>query len=340
MWWKMCIYKCMLNVYKNQQNRQTGIWWVQKCFPQYGVPIWSLWPNIRFLSSIVAEKNATKNEHICSMCIKINKVGKQKVGIWWVQKRFPWYGVPIWSLWPNIRFLPSIFAEKNEHICSMCIKINKVGKQEVGIWRVQKRFPQYGIPIWSLWPNIRFLSSIVAEKNILDGRTDRQTEVKQYTPSPSRERGYKNNIFVAELWKENLNSNGQQFHLWNYERKFKQWWSTIATISINKMNCELMLTYDTPALWQTGSRNLTGQKMLPTIWGTYMKLVTKYQISAINSCWEKCDEKCGYMFNVYKNQLSRQTESRNLTGPKMLPTIWIPIWSLWPNIRFLSSIVA
>ena len=40
------------------------------------------------------------------------------------------------------------------------------------------------------------------------------------------------------------------------------------------MNCELMLTYDTPALRQTGSRNLTGQKRLPTIWGTYMKLVT------------------------------------------------------------------
>jgi hypothetical protein len=34
------------------------------------------------------------------------------------------------------------------------------GKQEVEIWRVQKCFPQYGIPIWSLWPNIRFLSSI------------------------------------------------------------------------------------------------------------------------------------------------------------------------------------
>jgi hypothetical protein len=31
--------------------------------------------------SIVAEKNATKNEHICSMCIKINKVDKQEVGI-------------------------------------------------------------------------------------------------------------------------------------------------------------------------------------------------------------------------------------------------------------------
>ena len=88
------------------------------------------------------------------------------------------------------------------------------------------------------------------------------------------------------------------------------------------MNCELMLTYDTPALRQTGNMNLTGPKTLPTIWGTYMKLVTKYQISAINSCWEKCDEKWAYMFNVYKNQQSRQTGSRNLMGPKTLPTIW------------------
>ena len=57
---------------------------------------------------------------------------------------------------------------------------------------------------------------------------------------------------------------------------------------------------------------------LPMIWGTYMKLVTKYQISAINSCWEKC----AYMFNVDTNQRSRQTGSRNLMVPKMLPTIW------------------
>ena len=68
------------------------------------------------------------------------------------------------------------------------------------------------------------------------------------------------------------------------------------------MNCELMLTYDTPAYMfnvyknqpsrQTGSRNLMGLKTLPTMWGTYMKLVTKYQIPVINSCLEKCDEKC------------------------------------------------
>jgi ribosomal protein L37AE/L43A len=185
-------------------KQEVGIWQVKKRFPRYGVPIWSLWQNIRFLPSIVAEKNATKNEHIqnvCSICIKINKVGKQEVGIWWVQKCFPQYGVPIWSLWPNIRFLPSIVAEKNEtkneHILSMCIKINKVGKQEVGIWQVQKCYPQYGIPIWRLWPNIRFLPSTVtdknATKNILDGRkdgwTDRQTEVKQYTPLPLRVAG-------------------------------------------------------------------------------------------------------------------------------------------------------
>jgi len=64
------------------------------------------------------------------------------------------------------------------------------------------------------------------------------------------------------------------------------------------MICELMLTYDIPAYMfnvytnqlsqQTGSRNLTGPKTLPTIWGTYMKLVTKYQISAINSYFVVC----------------------------------------------------
>jgi hypothetical protein len=75
----------------------------------------------------------------------------------------------------------------------------------------------------------------------------------------------------------------------------------VLAMMINKMNYELMLTYDTPSYMfnvyknqlsrQTGSRNLTGPKTFPTIWHTYMKLVTKYQISAINSCWEKCDEK-------------------------------------------------
>jgi hypothetical protein len=38
------------------------------------------------------EKCAYTN--VCSMCLKINKIGKQEVGIWWVQKHFPRYGVP------------------------------------------------------------------------------------------------------------------------------------------------------------------------------------------------------------------------------------------------------
>ena len=56
--------------------------------------------------------------------------------------------------------------------------------------------------------------------------------------------------------------------------------------------CAYMLNvYKSQLSRQTGSRNLTGPKTLPTIWHTYMKLVTKYQISAIDSRWEKCDEK-------------------------------------------------
>ena len=136
--------------------------------------------------------------------------GKQEVGIWWVQTR---YGVPIWSLWPNIRSLPSIVAEKNatknEHICSMCIKTNKVGKQEVGIWWVQKRFPWNGVPIWRLWPNIRFLPSTVTEKsatkNILDGRT----EVKQYTPLPPP--AYNWNIVESDVKDRNRRNKDQSF---------------------------------------------------------------------------------------------------------------------------------
>jgi hypothetical protein len=84
----------------------------------------------------------------------------------------------------------------------------------------------------------------------------------------------------------------------------------------------MLNVYKNQQNWQTGSRNLMGPKTLPTIWGTYMKLVTKYKISAINSGWEKCNEKGAYMFNVYKNQQSQQTGSMNLMGPKSLPTIW------------------
>ena len=42
---------------------------------------------------------------------------------------------------------------------------------------------------------------------------------------------YFNNCFSL-LWKESLNSDGQQFHQYHQnKRKFKQWWSTIPSIS-------------------------------------------------------------------------------------------------------------
>jgi hypothetical protein len=59
--------------------------------------------------------------------------------------------------------------------------------------------------------------------------------------------------------------------------------------------------------WASGSRNLMSPKTLPTIWGTYMKLVTKYQISAINSYWEKCGEK-------YLGRTDRRTEVKQYTS--------------------------
>jgi hypothetical protein len=128
---------------------------------------------------------------------------------------------------------------------------------------------------------------------------------------------------------------------------------------------------------QTGSRNLMGPKTSPTIWGTYMKLVTKYQIFVINSCWEKCDEKwqkkwpykretivyiwCPYGLGIelwclmtlstifqcnrggqfYYTPAPRR--GRGVLGiwrvQKSYPQYGIPIWRLWPNIRFLPSTV-
>ena len=53
------------------------------------------------------------------------------------------------------------------------------------LWYPRRCFPQYGVHIWRLLPNIRFLPPIVAEKNATKnilGRTEGRTEVKQYTP--------------------------------------------------------------------------------------------------------------------------------------------------------------
>jgi hypothetical protein len=46
-----------------------------------------------------------------------------------------------------------------------------------------------------------------------------------------------------------------------------------------------------PTSWERFKFRMYFQKRYPQIWYTYMTLVTKYQIYAINSYWEKCDEK-------------------------------------------------
>jgi hypothetical protein len=140
-------------------------------------------------------------------------------------------------------------------------------------------------------------------------------------------------------------------------------WYLVTSMCIYKCMLNVYKNQQNP---QTRSRNLMGPKTLPTIWGTYMKLVTKYQISAINSCWEKCDQKCAYMFNVYKNQMTGIWYLitsfiyvchivGSVFGPVrfLLPVcrfcwflytfnihLYMHICSLWPNIRSLPSIVA
>jgi hypothetical protein len=117
-------------------------------------------------------------------------------------------------------------------------------------------------------------------------------------------------------------------------------WSNNKTLKLNKMNCELMLTYDTPAYMfnvhknqpsrQTGSRNLMGPKTLPTIWYTYMKLVTKYQISAINS-WEKCDKK-------HLGRTDRRTDRGKTVYPPPVERGYKKIFFLW-SLHTRKSII-
>jgi hypothetical protein len=111
---------------------------------------------------------------------------------------------------------------------------------------------------------------------------------------------------------------------------------------------------------QTESRNLMDPKTLPTIWGTYMKLVTKYQISAVqyifhriflsNCWWQKSDiwSQTSYRYTILWVAFLDPSDSYFLVADlvgiwrvkKQFPRYGIPISSLWPNFRFLPSIVA
>ena len=118
----------------------------------------------------------------------------------------------------------------------------------------------------------------------------------------------------------------------------------------SKMNSELMPTYDTTAYMsnvhknhlsrQTGSRYMTGPQTLPTIWHNYMKLVTKYQISPINSCWEKCDEKYlgrteGRTDGRTDRRKDGRTEGRTDGRTDIGKTVYPLLWSGVIKIRYL-----
>jgi hypothetical protein len=87
---------------------------------------------------------------------------------------------------------------------------------------------------------------------------------------------------------------------------------------------------------QTGSRNLMGPKMLPTIWGPYMKLVTKYQISAINSYWEKCAEK--YLGRTEEWKDGRTDRGKTVYPPSPSGSWGIKIWQGLTNKWELNPI--
>ena len=93
-------------------------------------------------------KSAEKKD-ICFNIIFIVEIYSSSINIQYIHCQ-KIYNLFVWALERGrTRWTVSISSLMiPQHICSMCIKIktNQVGKQEVGIWWVQKRFPQYGIP--------------------------------------------------------------------------------------------------------------------------------------------------------------------------------------------------
>jgi hypothetical protein len=104
-----------------------------------------------------------------------------------------------------------------------------------------------------------------------DGRTDRQTDRgKTIYPPQKSDISSQASYRYAILWEAFLDPSDSYFLFADLVGFYTQEkWAYMFNVHKNQQSR------------QTGSRNLMGPKTLPTIWGTYMKLVTKYQISAI-----------------------------------------------------------
>jgi hypothetical protein len=158
------------------------------------------------------------------------------------------------------------------------------GKQEVGIWRVQKTLPtiwhtymklvtKYQIPVincslylcrlfllsnnWT-WCTIMSIKRSHVQVNVMC------TWNSKCQPRMIYCNCILNNIMIGVyLYSLCPSRIPCPYNTWTLGIKFQSnlnWWTLQQILSVNKMNCELMFTYDTPALRQTGSRNLTGPK--------------------------------------------------------------------------------
>jgi hypothetical protein len=219
---------------------------VQKRFPQYGIPIWSLWPSIRFLSSIVAEKNATKNVYI-QMYVKCDKL---HIGTPYRGKRFWTHQIPT-SCLPNLLIFIHI-----EHtcICSFFVAFSSATyKCMLNVYKNQQNLQ-------------------TGSRNLMGPKRLPTISWEAFLdPSDSYFLFAKFGDFYTH-WTYMYMLIFRRIFLSNY------WWQ--------KSDIWSQASYRYPISWEAF---LDPPKTLPTIWHTYMKLVTKYQIPVINSCWEKCD---------------------------------------------------
>jgi hypothetical protein len=162
---KMCIY-----VYKKQLSQQTGS--RNTTGPKTLPTIWHTYMKL-----------VTKYQiPVINSCLeKFNKISKEEVGIRWVQKCFPRYGVPIWRLLTKYQ-ISAINSCLEIRAYMLNVHKNQVGKQEVRIRQVQN------LPtIWYTYTTLVTKYQISAINRYWEKYLGR-TEVKQYTPSPFRER--------------------------------------------------------------------------------------------------------------------------------------------------------
>jgi hypothetical protein len=177
-------------------------------------------------------------------------------------------------LWPNIRFLLSTVTEKNATKNILDIGITYCGKR---FWT--REIPTSCLPtllIFIHWTYMLIFRRIFLSKYWWQ-KSDISSQVSYRYPI---------------LWEAFFDPSDAFFLTVLILKETTLSWINCTFCKFNKMNCGLMLTYDTLAYMfnvyknqpsrQARSRNLMGPKTLTTIWGTYMKLLTKYQIPVIS----------------------------------------------------------